>query len=107
LLVGRHDFSGFAANRGTPVRDTRRHLRKIAVAQRGSLIRLRFEGDGFLYKMARMLVAAMVRVAQGKASLESLQARLHGHASDLPRGVAPPYGLYLQRVTYARGLQSG
>jgi tRNA pseudouridine38-40 synthase len=107
LLVGWHDFSGFAANRGTPVSDTRRHLRKITVSPRGNLIRLRFEGDGFLYRMVRMLVAAMVRVAQGKASLVSLRARLEGHASDLPRGVAPPDGLSLLRVTYTRGLQSG
>lgn len=107
LLAGRHDFSGFAANRGTPVQDTRRDLRKITVSQRGALIRLRFEGDGFLYKMVRMLVAAMVRVAQGKSTLSSLRSRLHGEESDLPRGVAPPDGLYLVRVMYARGLQSG
>lgn len=107
LLAGRHDFSGFAANRGAPVHDTRRHLRRIAVSQRGALIRLRFEGDGFLYKMVRMLVAAMVRVAQGKASMASLRSRLHGSESDLPRGVAPPDGLYLVRVSYAPALQSG
>jgi tRNA pseudouridine38-40 synthase len=107
LLVGRHDFRGFSANRGTPVRDTRRHLRKITVSQRGDMIRLRFDGDGFLYRMVRMLAAAMVRVAQGKASLAALRARLQGHASDLPRGVAPPDGLFLLRVSYARGLQSG
>lgn len=107
LLVGRHDFRGFAANRGTPVHETRRDLRAITVSQRGALIRLGFEGDGFLYKMVRMLVAAMVRVAQGKSSLASLRARLHGEESDLPRGVAPPDGLYLMSVKYARGLQSG
>ncbi len=107
MLAGRHDFSGFAANRGTPVRDTLRNLRKITVSQRGALIRLRFEGDGFLYKMVRMLVAAMVWVAQGKASLASLRARLHGSESDLPRGVAPSDGLYLERVMYTHGLQSG
>lgn len=105
-LTGRHDFAGFSANRGTPVRDTQRHLRKVTVAVRGPEIRLRFEGDGFLYKMVRMLVAAMVRVAQGKAKTGDLRARLAGRASDLPRTVAPPDGLYLRRVSYARRKQS-
>jgi tRNA pseudouridine38-40 synthase len=106
LLTGHHDFGGFSANRGTPVRNTRRNLRKITVTARGPEVRLRFEGDGFLYKMVRMLVAAMVRVAQGKATLADLQARLHGRPSGSPRAVAPADGLYLRRVAYARRKQS-
>ena len=103
ILRGRHDFRGFAANRGAPVRDTRRHLRRIAVSRRGNLVRLRFEGDGFLYKMVRMLVAAMVRVAQGKATAADLRARIAGAESQLPRAVAPPDGLYLVGVDYGDG----
>lgn len=106
-LRGAHDFRGFAANRGTPVRDTRRNLARVAVSRRGDLVRLRFEGDGFLYKMVRMLVAAMVRVAQGRSDMAALRARLGGADSDLPRGVAPGCGLYLVRVCYPRGAQSG
>lgn len=102
VLAGRHDFRGFSANRGTPVRDTRRHLRRIGVTRDGHVIRLRFEGDGFLYKMVRMLVAALVRVAQGRGTVEDLRARLHGRPSALPRDVAPPDGLYLVRVVYGR-----
>jgi tRNA pseudouridine38-40 synthase len=100
ILAGSHDFAGFAANRGTPVADTRRHLRRIAVSADGPLVRLRFEGDGFLYKMVRMLVAAMVRVAQGKGTTEDLRARLAGRAVAVPRDVAPAEGLYLARVRY-------
>ncbi|MDA0293208.1 MAG: tRNA pseudouridine(38-40) synthase TruA [Verrucomicrobia bacterium] len=108
ILAGRHDFRGFAANRGTPVKDARRHLRRISVSGRGPVIRLRFEGDGFLYRMVRMLAAAMVRVAQGKATEADLRARLAGRETDLPRIVAPSDGLYLVRVAYARaGAQSG
>jgi tRNA pseudouridine38-40 synthase len=102
VLAGRHDFRGFSANRGTPVRDTRRHLRRISVTRDGPVVRLRFEGDGFLYKMARMLAAAMVRFAQGRAGLADLRARLNGQPSGLPREVAPADGLYLVRVAYAR-----
>lgn len=107
ILSGCHDFSAFSANRGTPVADTRRHLRRIVVTPRGPLVRLRFEGDGFLYKMVRMLAAAMVRVAQGKATLQDLRARLAGQGTALPREVAPPDGLYLVGVRYGQAPQSG
>jgi len=106
ILAGRHDFAAFAANRGTPVGDTRRHVRRIAVSAQGPLVRLRFEGDGFLYKMVRMLVAAMVRVAQGKGSLPDLRARLAGRGAASPREVAPADGLYLVGVRYGKVLQS-
>lgn len=102
VLVGRHDFRGFSANRGTPSGDTHRHLRRVSVVWEGPLVRLRFEGDGFLYKMVRMLVAAMVRVAQGRASLEDLRDRLACREGGFPRDVAPPDGLYLVRVRYGR-----
>lgn len=107
VVTGRHDFAGFSANRGTPVSDTRRHLRRVVVKSEGPLVRLRFEGDGFLYKMVRMLVAAMVRVAQGKSTPQDLRARLAGRGGALPRDVAPADGLYLMRVRYARKPQSG
>lgn len=107
IVVGRHDFAAFAANRGAPVSDTRRHLRRVTVRAQGPLVRLRFEGDGFLYKMVRMLVAAMVRVAQGKSTPADLRARLAGKSGVLPRDVAPADGLYLVRVRYAGKTQSG
>lgn len=108
ILTGHHDFSGFAASRGTPVRHARRHLRRISVSGHGPLVRLRFVGDGFLYRMVRMLAAGMVRVAQGKATETALRGRLAGRATDLPRMVAPSDGLCLVRVAYARaGAQSG
>ncbi|MBU3664800.1 MAG: tRNA pseudouridine(38-40) synthase TruA [Chthoniobacterales bacterium] len=106
-LRGRHDFRGFAANRGTPVHSTVRHLRSVTVTARGPRVRLRFEGDGFLYKMVRMLAAAMVRFAQGKAGLGDLLARLEGCDSRLPREVAPAAGLYLVRVDYVRRKHQG
>ena len=106
VLRGRHDFRGFSANRGTPVHDTRRHVRSVRVLVRGPEITLRFEGDGFLYKMVRMLVAAMVRLAQHRATLADLEDRLVGRQCDLPRTVAPPDGLSLRRVTYAPREQS-
>jgi tRNA pseudouridine38-40 synthase len=99
MLTGRHDFAAFCAHRGKADGDTTRTIRKIALSRRGGLIALTFEGEGFLYKMVRMLTAAIVRVAQGRETPERLQDRLETGAPKWNH-VAPADGLYLVRVLY-------
>lgn len=98
-LEGRHDFAGFAANRGEPEKDTTRTIRKIAATQRGPLITLTFEGEGFLYKMVRLLTGSLVRVAQGRGDVAWLQAILAGERQKT-QFAAPADGLYLAKVFY-------
>jgi tRNA pseudouridine38-40 synthase len=76
-----------------------RAIRKIAISRRTGLIALTFEGDGFLYKMVRMLAAAMIRVAQQREDLDTLRARLTKGGPKWNH-VAPAEGLYLVRVLY-------
>ena len=102
LFVGRHDFASFAANRGAPVTDTMRTMRGVRVRSSGPLLTIEFEAEGFLYKMVRLMVGALVDVGSGKATVEEIQSRLHrpkrrfSHA----RHVAPAAGLFLVRVRY-------
>jgi tRNA pseudouridine38-40 synthase len=106
-LVGTHDFGGFAANRGTPCDDTVRTIHRIDITGRpgknGGPITLTFEGDGFLYRMVRLLTGSMIRCAQGKASPEWLFGLLETPKSG-PRPkssfAAPAEGLTLVRVLY-------
>lgn len=100
LLTGRHDFAAFAANRGKPKKVSVRTVRSIRVSRRGPLVTLRFEGDGFLYRMVRLLTGSLVRVAQGKAPLDWLSALLAGKGSTKSNFAAPADGLYLVRVLY-------
>jgi tRNA pseudouridine38-40 synthase len=105
LLTGTHDFGGFAANRGVPCPDTVRTLRRIDVKGRpGGLLTLTFEGDGFLYKMVRLLTGSLVRVAQSRAELDWLAGLLEPPQPGAPRVktsfAAPAEGLYLVRVFY-------
>jgi tRNA pseudouridine38-40 synthase len=99
VLTGRHDFAAFCANRGKTVCKTVRTIGRIALSCHTGLITLTFEGDGFLYKMVRMLTAAMIRVAQRREDLATLRARLKKGAPK-SNHVAPPEGLYLVRVLY-------
>ncbi len=102
FFAGRHDFASFAANRGAPVDDTTRTLRTVRVRNSGAQISIEFEADGFLYKMVRLMVGALIEVGSGKESPGEIQSRLHhpkqrfSHA----RNVAPAAGLFLVRVRY-------
>jgi tRNA pseudouridine38-40 synthase len=100
-LRGRHDFRAFSAGHGAGrAEDTVRDLRRLDLARRGRRVRLTAEADGFLYKMVRSLVGALVAVGEGRLSGAQLGEMLAG-ASRAPRvETAPPQGLFLQRVRY-------
>jgi tRNA pseudouridine38-40 synthase len=102
LFVGRHDFASFAANRGAPGADTVRTLRNVSVRKSGPLLTFLFEGDGFLYKMVRLIVGTLVQVGRGERLPGEIQTRLAHPAKALARerNVAPPGGLFLVRVRY-------
>jgi tRNA pseudouridine38-40 synthase len=102
LFVGRHDFRAFAANRGAPSDDTTRTIHGIRVRRSGSLISIEFDGEGFLYKMARLITGALVEAASGEASLSEIRQRLKGNnrLNSSSRLVAPAAGLFLIRVRY-------
>ncbi len=102
VFVGRHDFRGFAANRGAPVNDTVRTIRNVEIRRSGPLITIEFDGEGFLYKMARMMTAALVHAGQGKISRAEIRQRLANNSRLITssREVAPAAGLFLFRVRY-------
>ena len=102
-FLGRHDFADFAANRGQPVNSTMRTIRKVRVQRTRAQTTIEFEGDGFLYKMVRLMVGAIVRCGLGRSSLDEVRGRLRGApsgATGRDRFVAPAAGLTLVRVLY-------
>jgi tRNA pseudouridine38-40 synthase len=99
-LAGTHDFGGFAANRGTPVENTVRTVDRIVVRRRGALVELNFRGDGFLYRMVRLMTGSLMRCALGRLPLEWLGEILEGGGRVKTSFSAPADGLYLKRVLY-------
>ena len=100
VFVGTHDFAAFAANRGTPPESTVRTISNISVRRKSSVITLDYSGDGFLYRMVRLLTGSIVQVALGRREVAWLKELL-----DEPKGrkshyLAPAEGLYLVRVKY-------
>jgi tRNA pseudouridine38-40 synthase len=99
-FVGTHDFASFAANRGKPEPNTIRTINSVRVRQKGPCVTIEFDGDGFLYKMVRLMTGALVKRALGKVRIEEITSRLHSGKVGSDRFVAPAEGLYLVRVRY-------
>ena len=99
-FAGAHDFAGFAANRGQRETDTIRTIHSVNVRRRGSCLTIDFDGDGFLYKMVRLMVGSLVQCATAKITVEKIVERLGGKPSLEGRLVAPAEGLFLVRVRY-------
>ena len=105
LFEGRHDFKAFSAVRGNEDEETdyRRTLSESSLRRLPEGYLLTFTGEGFLYKMVRLLTGAAVQTAQGYFRLDDL-ASLLDQEPELPRGksplCAPPDGLSLVEVRY-------
>ena len=112
-FVGRHDFAGFAANRGKsgrrgdtdscrsdPEESTIRTIYSVRVRQKGPCVTIEFDGNGFLYKMVRLIVGSLLKCALGKMRIEDVTARLDSAEIGLTRLAAPAEGLFLVRVHY-------
>ena len=100
VFVGDHDFAGFAAKRVRVRGETVRTIHAVRVTRRGAMIRIEFDGNGFLYKMVRLMTGALVRCALGKDDPRLLAERLHSAGVAHHYFVAPAHGLFLVRVRY-------
>jgi tRNA pseudouridine38-40 synthase len=99
-FVGKHDFAAFAANRGKPEVDTIRTIREVCVRRAGPCVTIDYKGDGFLYKMVRLMTGGIARCAQGKMDVDELSKHLRLGRPFGPGYAAPAEGLFLLRVRY-------
>lgn len=102
-LTGTHDFKAFSAENGAEDgdgRDTVRTLRRLEVRARGPCVRIVAEADGFLYKMVRRLVGAVVAAGEGRLSKREVASHLASATRTARIQTAPAQGLFLQRVLY-------
>lgn len=101
-LTGTHDFASFAANRGKAPESTIRTIHRIRIQRRKELVTMDFDGNGFLYRMVRMLTGAVIRVASQRADFSWIAGLLANPGKSKTNCTAPAEGLYLVRVKYSR-----
>jgi tRNA pseudouridine38-40 synthase len=103
--LGRHDYRCFAAVRGneTDDMDFHRTITQASVQTLDDGYLLTFSGEGFLYRMVRLMTGAAVAVAQGKMSMSQLLQFID--PGDVPFSItchhcAPADGLMMWKVHY-------
>ena len=98
-LVGKHDFSTFRDSQcqaDTPVKT----LDTISVTRTGEEIDVRCSARSFLHRQVRSMVGSLVEVGRGKENARWIADILKAADRTLCGPVAPPEGLYLERVSY-------
>ncbi len=100
LYEGTHDFRHLSANRRPPPKSTIREIFSVDVQATTRTIRITYTGNGFLYKMVRMLTASALRIAQNRNPESWLTDLIDNPDGKKSNRVAPPDGLTLVRVIY-------
>lgn len=102
ILLGTHDFTSFSATRGSDSKDNPvKTLFQLEAKRNKNIITITTRGSGYMYKMVRMLVGALVDVALGKFTQADIQKILDAKKRGSYRfATAPAKGLSLNKVYY-------
>ncbi len=100
-LLGTHDFTSFCAS-GSSVTDKIRTIEvaNLTVSPDGEELIFTFSGDGFLYKMIRILVGTLLKIGNGRMPVDAIPKIIAGKDRNLAGPTAHPEGLYLKEVRY-------
>ncbi len=99
LLLGRHDFLAFCANKHLK-KSSVRELKRLDITQEGEELRFTLTADGFLYHMVRILVGTLLEIGMGKREAESIPAIFASRKREMAGETAPARGLCLEEVRY-------
>ena len=103
LLVGTHDYSSFKAASNVQ----RNPIRTIYAAELfdenlfgGDCLTIKLHASGFLYHMARNIVALTIAAGRGRITLDEFKEIFDARDRSLVPATAPACGLCLQEVFY-------
>jgi tRNA pseudouridine38-40 synthase len=113
-LLGKHDFKSFCVS-ASSAKNTVRTIKRINIKKmpydlrpgihdlnKGFLICIDIEADGFLYNMTRNIVGTLLEIGRGKLAPDSLKETLMSCDRRLAGPTAPAKGLCLMQVKYKR-----
>ncbi len=98
-FIGEHDFKAFMAS-GSIIKNTVRMIYNLEVEQCNDEILIEVTGNGFLYKMVRIIVGTLLYVGSGKIDVEQIPEIIKQGDRTKAGVTVPPQGLYLVEVYY-------
>lgn len=103
IIIGEHDFSTFKAATNVKRNPVKKIFEASIVEEEifgAEILSIKIHANGFLYRMARNIVAAVVAVGRGRLSIEGFQKIFDAHDRNLAPPTAPACGLCLYEVFY-------
>ncbi len=100
-FLGTHDFTSFCST-GSSVDDKTRTIYEanLQVSESGDELIFTFRGDGFLYKMIRIMVGTLLKIGNDRMPEDCIPAIIAAKDRNLAGPTAHPEGLYLKEVSY-------
>lgn len=100
-FLGTHDFTSFCST-GSSVDDKTRTIYEanLQVSEAGDELIFTFRGDGFLYKMIRIMVGTLLKIGNDRMPEDGIPAIIAAKDRNLAGPTAHPEGLYLKEVSY-------
>ena len=102
VFEGEHDFASFATRPNFKQKMTTRVVSRAVMSHDLPLITIDICANGFLYKMVRNIVRAIVKVGEGRYTRDDLCRILEAKDRKASPGTAPASGLYLEKVYYSQ-----
>lgn len=104
-LIGEKDFCSFckkiSAEKGTV-----RKIEAIDVIESDDVIRIKLRANAFLHNMIRIIIGTIVQMHRENREPAYINEILNKLNRDYSGFTAPPYGLYLNEITYDPPLNS-
>ncbi len=100
-LIGRHDFASFVSSAETArQKRTVRDVFKAEITQDGDTVVFSIVANSFLPHQVRNIVGSIIKVGQGKMTVEDFNSMVQAKTPGLAGPTAPADGLCLVRVNY-------
>lgn len=99
-FVGEHDFAAFCSA-GAQVQTTVREIYSLRVTREPEdLIKIRVQGNGFLYNMVRIIAGTLIQVGQGRINVSEISDIIASCDRGQAGPTAPARGLKLVEIIY-------
>lgn len=100
-LIGHHDFTTFRSTE-CQAKSPLKTLDVLRVTRDGPEVRVEASARSFLHNQVRSLVGSLEQVGEGRWAPSDMKRALEARDRSACGPVAPPNGLYLLRVDYAK-----